>query len=63
MVCREYLNVGTLAVAAPVREAGGSVVAAVSTVVPGEQDPAPLLPALVAAARGISRGLGSGGFR
>lgn len=64
VVCREYLNVGTLAVAAPVREAGGgSVVAAVSTVVPVEQDPAPLLPALVAAARGISRGLGSGGFR
>ncbi len=25
VVCREYLNVGTLAVAAPVREAGGAV--------------------------------------
>lgn len=57
-VGREYLNVGTLALAAPVREASGTVVAAVSAVVPVEQDPAPLLPALSAAARGISRGLG-----
>ncbi|WP_424805266.1 IclR family transcriptional regulator [Rhodococcus sp. 27YEA15] len=61
VICREHLNIGTLALAAPVRAARGAVVAAVSTVVPIDHDPAPLLPALTAAARGISRGLGGVG--
>ncbi|WP_094271393.1 IclR family transcriptional regulator [Rhodococcus sp. OK302] len=55
VTCREHLNAGTLALAAPVRKGRGSVVAAVSIVVPVGHDPAPLVPALIAAARGISR--------
>lgn len=57
IVCREHLNIGTLAVAAPVRRSSGEVVAAVSVVVSAAKDPAPLIPALRAAARGISRGV------
>lgn len=57
VTCREHLNVGTLAVAAPVSRSTGEVVAAVSVVVPAEKDPAPLIPAVRAAARGISRGV------
>ncbi|MBV6762347.1 MULTISPECIES: IclR family transcriptional regulator [Rhodococcus] len=57
VTCREHLNVGTLAVAAPVSRSTGEVVAAVSVVVPADKDPAPLIPAVRAAARGISRGV------
>jgi DNA-binding IclR family transcriptional regulator len=56
-VCREYLNPGTLAIAAPIVDAGGHVVAAISIVVDSEQDAAPFLPAIKAAARGASRRL------
>ena len=59
VTCRQHLDPGSVAVAAPVR-AGGSVVAAVSVVVATTEDPAGLLPALTAACRGISRGLAAG---
>ncbi|WP_410638120.1 IclR family transcriptional regulator [Amycolatopsis sp. lyj-346] len=49
-----------LSVAAPVRDAGDDVVAAVSVVVPAAgTDPRTLVPAVRAAARGISRVLGA----
>ncbi|WP_137724735.1 IclR family transcriptional regulator [Prescottella subtropica] len=57
VVCREHLNIGTLAVAAPVARSTGEVVASISVVVGADDDPAPLIPALRAAARGISRHL------
>lgn len=57
VIAREYLNVGTMAMAAPIRERSGRVVAAVSVVVSIEADPAPLIPAMRAAASGISRRL------
>ncbi|RVW04972.1 IclR family transcriptional regulator [Rhodococcus spongiicola] len=57
VVCREHLNLGTLAVAAPVLRPSGEAVAAISVVVGADVDPAPLIPALRAAGRGISRGL------
>lgn len=57
IVCREHLNIGTLAVAAPVFRAGGEVAASISVVVAASADPTPLIPALRAAARGVSRGL------
>jgi DNA-binding IclR family transcriptional regulator len=48
-----------LSVAAPVRGAGGTVVAAVSVVVPEHEAQVPaLIPAVRLAARGISRALG-----
>ncbi|WP_188543929.1 IclR family transcriptional regulator [Rhodococcoides trifolii] len=56
VVCREYLNLGSLAIAAPVRR-GNEVVAAVSVVISVRDDPAPVVPALRAACRAISRGL------
>ncbi|QBJ98557.1 IclR family transcriptional regulator [Rhodococcus sp. ABRD24] len=56
IVCREHLNIGTLAVAAPILRADGAVAASISVVVRATDDPAPLIPALRAAARGISRG-------
>lgn len=57
VVCREHLNIGTLAVAAPLLRRTGEVVASISVVVGADADPAPLIPALRAAVRGISRGL------
>ncbi|AKE92012.1 MULTISPECIES: IclR family transcriptional regulator [Rhodococcus] len=57
VICREYLNVGTMAMAAPIRERSGRVVAAISVVVSIDADPAPLIPAMRAAASGISRRL------
>jgi DNA-binding IclR family transcriptional regulator len=49
-----------LSVAAPVRDATDEVVAAISVVVPAEgTDPRTLVPAVRAAARGISRVLGA----
>lgn len=45
-------------VAAPLKDASGTVVAAVSLTIPTDLGPQRVLPALLAAARGISRGLG-----
>ncbi|MBR7838161.1 IclR family transcriptional regulator [Actinospica durhamensis] len=49
-----------VSVAAPIRDASGSVVAALSLVVPATANPAPLVPAVRMAARGGSRALGYG---
>jgi DNA-binding IclR family transcriptional regulator len=48
----------SLSVAAPVRGPTGAVVAALSVVVPSTAPPAQFVPAVLAAARGISRALG-----
>lgn len=51
-----------VSVAAPIRDASGAVVAALSLVVPAAANPAPLIPAVRMAARGGSRALGHGVF-
>ncbi|GAB2934728.1 IclR family transcriptional regulator [Rhodococcus aerolatus] len=60
VVCDRHLDPASVAVAAPVRDGAGEVVAAVSVVVPAEDPALPaaaLVPAVRAAARGISRTL------
>lgn len=52
------ITLDALSVAAPVLDAGGVVVAALSVVVPSERLAREYVPAVRAAARGISRGLG-----
>lgn len=47
-----------VSVAAPIRDASGTVVAALSLVVPATANPVPLMPAVRMAARGSSRALG-----
>jgi DNA-binding IclR family transcriptional regulator len=60
VVCDGHVTEDALAVAAPVRGPRDAVVAAVSVVVPSQPDAeVPLIPAIVAAARGISRTLGA----
>jgi DNA-binding IclR family transcriptional regulator len=60
VVCDGHVTLDALAVAAPVRGADDTVVAAVSVVVPSVPGAdGPLIPAVVAAARGISRSLGA----
>ncbi|NDK91622.1 IclR family transcriptional regulator [Gordonia desulfuricans] len=56
VVARQYLNQGTLAIAAPIRR-GPTVVAALSVVVPLDTDSTPLTTVLQTAGRAISRGL------
>ncbi|MFF3503836.1 IclR family transcriptional regulator [Streptomyces sp. NPDC003247] len=60
VVAAQMISEAGTGVAAPVRDAGGEVVAALSVVVPAA-DPSPhtLVPALLAAGRGISRALGA----
>ncbi len=60
-ICDGQVELHTLSVAAPVRAAGGDVIAALSVVVPsqGPGSARPYVPAVVAAARGISRALGT----
>jgi DNA-binding IclR family transcriptional regulator len=55
----EEMTDGAASAAAPVRGAGGEVVAAISAVVPVTSDLRPLVPAVRLAAAGISRGLRS----
>jgi DNA-binding IclR family transcriptional regulator len=50
----------SVSIAAPVRDASGTVVAALSIVVATGQPPRAFVPAVVSAARGISRILSSG---
>lgn len=57
VICRQHLDMHTVAVAAPLVNADRVVVAAISVVIRSESDPAPLVPAVRAAARGISRHL------
>ena len=58
-ICDGHVELHTLSVAAPVRAAGGEVVAGLSVVVPshGPGSAQPYVPAVLAAARGISRAL------
>ena len=56
VVCRRMVDDDTLAVAAPVHD-GSAVVAALSVVVSPTTPPGPLIPAVMATARGISRAL------
>ena len=61
-VCDGMVDVTTLSVAAPVRGADGAVVAALAVVVASPTDPTEsrsILPAVRAAARGVSRALGA----
>ncbi|MGU3437679.1 IclR family transcriptional regulator [Actinomycetes bacterium M1A6_2h] len=57
VVCDRHLDDVTVAVAAPLTDAGGFVVAALSVAVAVASDPRPLIPALRTAARVISRSL------
>ncbi|WP_018333108.1 IclR family transcriptional regulator domain-containing protein [Actinomycetospora chiangmaiensis] len=63
-VCDGMIDLASLSVAAPVRGEGDAVVAAISVVVPspstpGGIEPRTLVPAVRAAARGISRAIGA----
>jgi DNA-binding IclR family transcriptional regulator len=56
----DHGSMGVVSVAAPVRDAAGQVVAALAMMVhPGDGRPAALAPAVVIAARGVSRSLRS----
>jgi DNA-binding IclR family transcriptional regulator len=57
-VSEGQITLDALSVAAPVFDADGRVAAALSVVVPGDHRPREYLPAVQAAAWGISRGLG-----
>jgi DNA-binding IclR family transcriptional regulator len=57
VVARQQIEVVSQSIAAPVRDAGGDVAAALSIVVPAEYDSRAYVPAVQAAARGISRTL------
>ncbi|GAA2784532.1 IclR family transcriptional regulator [Saccharopolyspora taberi] len=60
VISDRQIELTTLSVAAPVRDESDAVIAALSVVVPAEgTDPRTLVPAVRAAARGISRTLGS----
>ena len=60
VVAREMITEGATGLAAPVRNDRGEVVAALSIVIPAtDPNPRAQAPALVAAARGISRALGA----
>ena len=59
VVCERYLDDVTVAVAAPVMDATGEVVAAISVAAAVGTDPRPLVPALRTAAKAVSRALGA----
>ncbi|WP_425840917.1 IclR family transcriptional regulator [Streptomyces fractus] len=60
VVAPEMITVGSTGVAAPVRDERGHVTAALSVVLPSDEPhPRACVPALLAAARGISRTLGA----
>ncbi|MET9994831.1 IclR family transcriptional regulator [Streptomyces mutabilis] len=56
--CPGYVHVEALGIAAPVRGADGTVVAALSVIVPDEPGAQAIVPVVRTAARGISRALG-----
>lgn len=57
-VCRGFIDVRATGVAVPLRDADNTVVAALSAVVPNDDNARVHIPALQAAARGISRAMG-----
>ncbi|MCZ4519440.1 IclR family transcriptional regulator [Rhodococcus ruber] len=59
-ICNRFVDEVAIAVAAPIADSNGSVIAALSIVVTADTaDPYPLVPAVRAAARAVSRTLGS----
>lgn len=58
-VAPELVDLGVKGVAVPLRDATGAVVAALSIVIPLARDHRPLVPALMATARGINRAMGA----
>jgi DNA-binding IclR family transcriptional regulator len=58
----EQVDLGVKGLAAPLRDRTGAVVAALSVVMPLAQDHRALVPALMAAARGIARAMGGEGL-
>ncbi|RJO79222.1 IclR family transcriptional regulator [Nocardia panacis] len=58
-LCEGYIDELSTVAAAPLRAAGGQVVAALSVILPRTERARGAVPALVAAARGISRALGA----
>lgn len=59
VVCERFLDDVTVAVAAPVTDRAGKVVAALSVAASIDTDPRPLVPALRTATRAVSRALGA----
>ncbi len=55
--CPGYVHQDALGIAAPVRGGHGQVVAALSVIVPNDDDARPVVPVVRAAARGLSRAL------
>ncbi|MGV9455352.1 IclR family transcriptional regulator [Streptomyces sp. NPDC003635] len=58
-LCPGYVHEEALGVAAPVRGAGGQVVAALSVIVPNDAGAQAVVPVVRTAARGVSRALGA----
>jgi DNA-binding IclR family transcriptional regulator len=58
-LCPGFIHVDAAAVAVPVRDGGGAVVAAIGAVVPNDGNAYVHVPALLAAARGVGRMLAS----
>ncbi|MFI6609974.1 IclR family transcriptional regulator [Streptomyces sp. NPDC050507] len=59
--CPGYVHDEALGVAAPVRDAGGNVVAALAVIVPNEANAQAVVPVVRTAARGVSRALAARG--
>ncbi len=57
-LCRGFIDTRTTGVAVPLRDSGNTVIAALSVIVPNEDSARIHVPALQAAARGISRAVG-----
>ncbi|GLZ12691.1 IclR family transcriptional regulator [Actinomadura sp. NBRC 104425] len=58
--CRGYVDERAAGIAVPLRDADGAVVAALSVVVPNDDNARMQIPALKAAARGVSRAMSPG---
>lgn len=58
--CPGFVHEDALGIAAPVRDAGGTVVASFSVIVPNEPGASTVVPVVRTAARGLSRALGAG---
>jgi DNA-binding IclR family transcriptional regulator len=57
--CAGFIDEETTGIAVPLRGPGGAVVAALSVIVPNDRDARMQIPALRAAARGVSRAMGN----
>nr|WP_307161305.1 IclR family transcriptional regulator [Streptomyces rishiriensis] len=61
--CPGHFHEDALGIAAPVRDGGGEVVAALSVIIPNDAAAAAVPPVVRTAARGLSRALAAGGAR